>query len=160
MDQWSVLLEKFGVLIEKESLGGQALNALVAVILALIVWIIIKTILRTAKKRLASIDLIRSNAKLFDMVRRAMGYGLLLVIGMYLIGLFHLQWLEKLFPAFFMPWLTIPRRPEQHGTSIMAIVTLLIPAILKTAANFSMYTSALSSFGQPTITVFPARMFL
>ena len=102
MDRISVLLEKFSHLMHANSLGGTAVQAVLAIVLTLVVWISVTTVLRIAYKRLQFIDVVRTNEQLFMVVRKALSYVLLLAVSNYLIGLFKLQFLQKLIPALFM----------------------------------------------------------
>lgn len=46
---------------------------------------------------------------------------------------------------------------EQHGTSMMRMVTLWMPAVLNISANLLMYSSVSSNLGHPRSTVLPLR---
>jgi small-conductance mechanosensitive channel len=95
-------------IVESETLPAMALTATGAVILAAFVWIIIKTILRMIRKRLTKFQWFSMHEGLFDMVRKAIGLGLILFLGTYLIRLFHLQMVEKLYLALFVVLIAAP----------------------------------------------------
>ncbi len=108
MDQLIALMNRITGIAESDSLPSLAIKAAGAVVLALIAWIVIKTILRIVRKRLTTIDWFSENEALFDMVRRALGLGMILFIGTYLIQLFHLQMIEKLYLALFVVLIATP----------------------------------------------------
>lgn len=87
---------------------AMALNATGAIILAAIAWIIIKTILRLIRKRLTLFHWFSMHEELFDMVRKTIGLGLILFLGTYLIRLFHLEMIEKLYLALFVVLMATP----------------------------------------------------
>ncbi len=108
MDQLIALMNRITGIAGSDSLPAMAIKAAGAVILALIAWIAIKTILRIVRKRLTTFDWFSENEALFDMVRRALGLGMILFIGTYFIQLFHLQMIEKLYLALFVVLLATP----------------------------------------------------
>ena len=93
-----------------DTLTGAALKTISAALIALIVWLIIKLILGTAHKRLQSVDIIRINSRLFQLVRNTCGYAILLLLGLYVARLFQFGFLEKLLPALFILLFAGPAR--------------------------------------------------
>ncbi len=108
MDRWFALLDQFVKTSQTDTLAGKGLNAAIALVLGYIIWIVIRTILRLVNKRLRSMEWVRINDKLFSMIRKALGLGLILFLGTYLIRLFHFQMLENVFHALFVVLIATP----------------------------------------------------
>ena len=108
MDRWLELMAQFVKISKSDSLSGMCLNATVAVVLAFVVWLAIKTFLRLVNKRLQSMEWVQINEQLFGMLRKALGLGLLLFLGTYLIRLFHFEMAEDLFRALFVVLIATP----------------------------------------------------
>jgi small-conductance mechanosensitive channel len=84
------------------------IKAAMALIFCLLSWIVIKSSLKMAVIRLQTVSWVRLNTQLLAMVTRAAGLGLLLLLGSYLIRLFHLSLAEKPFHAVFVLLLAAP----------------------------------------------------
>ena len=108
MDRWFTLMDQFVKVSKSDTLAGMCLNATLAVALALVVWLAVKTFLRILKNRLQSMEWVQINEQLFAMSRKALGLGLLLFLGTYLIRLFHFEMTEKLFHALFVVLIATP----------------------------------------------------
>lgn len=108
MEQWYKRLDEVLSIAGGDSLMGMAIKALMAVALALVVWMIIKAVLYIIKKRLLPMATVQINEDLFKMVRKALSLGLILFLGTYLIRLFHIQMVEKLFQAVLIVLLAAP----------------------------------------------------
>jgi small-conductance mechanosensitive channel len=108
MDKWLALLDRITGIAQSDTLTAMAIKAASAIILALMAWIILKTVLRMVRKRLTAFEWFRDNQKLFDMTRKALGLGMILFVGAYLIQLFRLQMIEKLWLALFVILLATP----------------------------------------------------
>lgn len=108
MNQLTAFVDQMIGIAKSNTLPAMALNATGAVFMAAIAWIIIKTILRLIRKRLTKFHWFSMHEELFDMVRRAIGLGLILFLGTYLIRLFHLQMIEKLYLALFVVLIATP----------------------------------------------------
>ncbi len=102
MEQLIQWLNQMLDIIRADSLMGMVIKGLLAVGLALLVWLLIKTVLRIVKKRLTAIKILQINEQLFDMARRTLGLSLILFLGTYLIRLYQLQLLEKPLQALFI----------------------------------------------------------
>ena len=68
----------------------------------LIVWIVLRQVLAFIEKRMQKVNLIEIQGQLFKITRRALFYALVLLTGTYLIELFNLPLLEKIFHALFV----------------------------------------------------------
>lgn len=75
-----------------------------------LLWFIIKWILKAVEKRSTKYEFIQINAKLFTVIRTAVFYGLILVAGTYLIRLFKLTLLEKIFQALLIVVIAFPAK--------------------------------------------------
>jgi small-conductance mechanosensitive channel len=102
LEEWTQIIEQLSGFNHSNSLTDQALKTAIALIVGLLIWFIIKMSTKTAKKRIVYFELIQINGKLLDIVRKFLGYGLILTVGLYIISLFHLPILDKLFPAAFI----------------------------------------------------------
>jgi small-conductance mechanosensitive channel len=103
-----------------ESLGGAnvyltfMLKAVAALLIAVFVWLIVKRILSSIEKRTKNYNFFKNNEKIFPIIRKALFYGLILVIGTYLIRLFDIELLEKSFDAFIIILLASPATDFLH----------------------------------------------
>ena len=115
MDKWYADIDKF-----IESLGGTniyltfLLKAVAALVIAVLVWFIVKRILLSFEKRTKKYDFFQNNEKIFPIIRKALFYGLILVVGSYFIGLFGIKLLEKSFHAFIIIMLASPATDFLH----------------------------------------------
>jgi len=75
-----------------------------------LVWCILKWILSSAEKKAVKYKFTRINSKLFQIIRKAIFYGLILGAGTYLIRLFKLPILEKCFQALLIILLAYPAK--------------------------------------------------
>lgn len=64
-----------------------------------IIWVILKRILVSFEKKTQKNNVLKINVEIFSVVRKALFYGLILVTGTYLIRLFEVLLLEKIFHA-------------------------------------------------------------
>jgi small-conductance mechanosensitive channel len=87
-----------------------AFKALAAVLGSYIIWIILKRILISFEKKIPKNNFLKINVKIFSVVRRAFFYGLILVTGTYLIRLFDVLLLEKIFHAIMIMLLATPAK--------------------------------------------------
>jgi small-conductance mechanosensitive channel len=85
-----------------------SIKAAAVLVISVVVWIIVKTFLRLVRKRLTAFEWFRINEKLFDMIRKALGLGMMLLVGTYLIRLFHIEMIEKLYHALFVVLIATP----------------------------------------------------
>ena len=76
-----------------------AFNTLGAIAGTYIIWIILKRILVSFEKKTQKNNFLKINTEIFSVVRKALFYGLILVTGTYLIRLFNVLLLEKIFHA-------------------------------------------------------------
>ncbi len=76
-----------------------AFKTLAAIAGTYIIWIILKRMLVSFEKKTQKNNFLQINIEIFSVVRRALFYGLLLVTGTYLIRLFDVLLLEKIFHA-------------------------------------------------------------
>jgi small-conductance mechanosensitive channel len=115
MEQWFAYIDKL-----IDSLGGAnvylttLLKAVVALIIAAILWLVVKRILSSFEKRTKKYDFFQNNKKIFPIIRKALFYGLSLIIGTYLIRLFDIELLEKSFDALIIILLASPAADFLH----------------------------------------------
>ncbi len=99
MAEWQELFVQLKSLAMGRSVEGVTMRALGAVLGTYLLWLTVKFLLRTIRGRIPSI---RDKANLLNLIKQAVGYGLLLLLGLYLAGLFKLLYLEKWLPAIFI----------------------------------------------------------
>jgi small-conductance mechanosensitive channel len=85
-------------------------KALAAVIGSYIIWFILKRILVSIENKTKQNNFIKVNFQIFSVIRRALLYGLMLVTGTYLIRLFDVLLLEKIFHAIVIILLASPAK--------------------------------------------------
>jgi small-conductance mechanosensitive channel len=82
-------------------------KALAAIVLALIAWFVLKRTLSSLEKKRANLQI---NTQIFDLLQKGLYYSLIIVTGTYLIRLFNVLFLEKIFHAFLIILLAIPAK--------------------------------------------------
>ena len=75
---------------------------------ALIVWAIFKRSMKRVRKRFQKYEFVRIHDQIFDLIQRAVGYGLVFLCGIYLVNLLRIPILEKVFYAALIILLAIP----------------------------------------------------
>ncbi len=83
-------------------------KALLAVIATYVVWIVLKSVVSSFEKKTKSSEFIQNNIEIFNITRRALLYSLILVTGTYLIRLFHIFLVERIFHAALIIALVVP----------------------------------------------------
>jgi len=79
-------------------------------LLIVVGWLILKRILRFLEKHLDKKEMIRINPRLFFIIQKLLFYALFLLTGTYIIRLFNIQLIEKVFWAFMVIFLANPAR--------------------------------------------------
>ncbi len=87
-----------------------AFKALAAVAGAYLAWIVLKRILLSMEKKTEENNILKINIQIFGVFRKALFYGLLAVIGTYLIRLFGISFLENMFHALMIVLLATPAK--------------------------------------------------
>lgn len=108
MNQLKQILGKSAELLGADTVTGLTIRAVLSVLLALIAWVILRSLLGMVKNRLTKAEKFKVDDRIWLSVRRAVKYVLILVCGTYLIRLFDLTLIEKLFPALFIVLLAGP----------------------------------------------------
>jgi len=101
-------IDRITVLAQGNVYLDMAIKAAISILFSLLAWLFIKTGLKVAHKKTQKMDWVKINGQLFAMVRKALGLALLLFLGSYLIRLFKLEMVEKLFRAIFVVLLSVP----------------------------------------------------
>ena len=83
-------------------------KAVLALVAALGMWLILRQALKAVQRRTADKPFFQTNTQLFAYIQRALFYLLLLLTGTYLIRLFNLQVVAKVFPALLIVLLANP----------------------------------------------------
>jgi len=85
-------------------------KALAAVAGAYLIWFVLKRVLVSFEKKTKKTEFMKINIQIFSVIRRALLYGLVLATGTYLIRLFNIIFLEKIFQAFMIILLATPAK--------------------------------------------------
>jgi len=83
-------------------------KTLFAIVISYIVWLILLRILAVFEKKIQKTDNIQINTRIFRVIRRALFYGVILATGTYLIRLFNIGLLEKIFHSLMILLLATP----------------------------------------------------
>jgi len=83
-------------------------KTLFAIVISYIVWLILLRILAVFEKKTQKTDNIQINTRIFRVIRRAVFYGVILATGTYLIKLFAIGLLEKIFHSLMIILLATP----------------------------------------------------
>ena len=83
-------------------------KALVAVTGSYIIWFILKRVLSSFEKKTKKTEFLQINIEIFNIIRKALLYGLVLVTGAYLIKLFNILLLENIFYAILIILIATP----------------------------------------------------
>jgi small-conductance mechanosensitive channel len=108
MERLSAFLHRITQLIGDYPALNLAARSIFAVLIALVAWIVIRALINILKRRMISVRAISIDDKIWGTVRKVLNYGLLLVVGTYLIRLLEFRLIEKLFPAFIIVLLSGP----------------------------------------------------
>lgn len=101
-------MESFIKVIEKvitfltsgKTYSGAFAKGLLAVVFAFILWLLIKSVLKFISKRITRYEFINVNTRIFDILRQAALYAIILAAGTYLIRIFDLEMVRNAFIAF------------------------------------------------------------
>ena len=85
-----------------------SLKSLLAVVIAIVIWLIVRTLLSIFEKKVEHSTFIQNNPRCFLVFRKALFLGLLLATGIYLIRLFNILFIERFYIAFFIIWFAAP----------------------------------------------------
>jgi small-conductance mechanosensitive channel len=102
-----------------EGVGASILSKLVAIypvlakaglvlVGALLVWAIFRRVMGRVRKRAQKYEFVRINDQIFDLIQKAVLYALMFISGIYLLNLFRIPVLEKIFYAALIILLAIP----------------------------------------------------
>lgn len=108
MDSILEYFDRVTVLAQGNVFLNTAIRAVVAILFSLLAWLLFKAFLKLAYKKTQQVDWVRQNSQLFSTARNALGLCLLLFLGNYLIRLFRLEMMERLFRAIFVVLLSMP----------------------------------------------------
>lgn len=100
MDQLNTLFARLETTLGLQGLYLKlAFKVTLTLIVLFIVWLILRQVLSLIEKRMKKINLIEIQIPLFNIVRKALSYALVLLTGTYLIKLFNIPLLGKVFQA-------------------------------------------------------------
>lgn len=111
MKDWFSFVDRFTPVFAKETpYIGILLKTVLALIVTVIGWQILKRILRFTESRMCRYEMIRFNPRFFYIIQKACNYALVLFSGTYLIRLWDIQLLERVFYAFVVILLAGPAK--------------------------------------------------
>jgi small-conductance mechanosensitive channel len=73
-----------------------------------VVWVLFKRLLRQVRKKVQKYEFVRIHVEIFGLIQRAVLYGLVFVCGIYVVNLFRIPVLERVFYAGLIVLLAIP----------------------------------------------------
>ena len=109
MENLFAFLDKISLTLGIRSVSLHLLfKTLFAIVISYIVWLILLRILAVFEKKIQKTDNIQINTRIFRVIRRALFYGVILATGTYLIRLFNIGLLEKIFHSLMILLLATP----------------------------------------------------
>ena len=109
MENLFAFLDKISLTLGIRSVSLHLLfKTLFAIVISYIVWLILLRILAVFEKKIQKTDNIQINTRIFRVIRRALFYGVILATGTYLIRLFNIGLLEKIFHSLMIILLATP----------------------------------------------------
>ena len=111
MENMFAFLDKISAMLGIRSVYFHFLfKTLFAIVVSYIVWLILLRILTAFEKKTQKTDNIQINTKIFRVIRKALFYGVILVTGTYLIRLYDIGLLEKIFHSLMIVLLATPAK--------------------------------------------------
>jgi small-conductance mechanosensitive channel len=109
MNWWQNLIEKLTLDFDITALNLTVVyKTVITLVAAVIGWLILKRILSSIEKRSQKYEFLQQNTRIFIIIRKALFYALVLCTGSYLLNLFNIYWLGKIFYAFIIVLLASP----------------------------------------------------
>ena len=84
------------------------IKAALVVLGAVVVWVLFKRVLKKVRKRAQNYAFVRAHDEIFSLIRKAVLYALVFVSGIYMVNLFKIPMLEKVFYAALIILLALP----------------------------------------------------
>ena len=75
------------------------IKAVLVLLGAVMVWVVFKGVLKRVRKRVQKYEFVRAHDEIFGLIRKAVLYALVFVSGIYIVNLFKIPMLEKVFYA-------------------------------------------------------------
>ncbi len=97
-----------GILSKWVALYPVLARAALALLGAFLVWAVFKRAMKRVRKRVQKYEFVRINDRIFELIQRAVGYGLVFLCGIYLVNVFRIPILEKVFYAALIILLAMP----------------------------------------------------
>jgi small-conductance mechanosensitive channel len=116
MKQWLQRLDETTRFFADDPMLNLLAQTALVVFITLVAWLVIRILTKVVQQRLTSIKLLDADNRILVAIRKASTYGLLLVAGTYLIHLYGLQFIERLYPSIFIILMAGP------ATSILIVV--------------------------------------
>ncbi|MBW1739996.1 MAG: mechanosensitive ion channel family protein [Deltaproteobacteria bacterium] len=132
LDYLKHLFEQISAGIVSKWVGFYPLFAKACLVLtgAFVVWVIFKQAMKRVRKRIQKYEFVRIHDQIFGLIQRAVLYALVFICGVYLVNLFRIPILERVFYAALIVLLAIPVKD----------FTLLVLSYLE--ANFTKKTQS------------------
>ena len=84
------------------------IKAVIVVLGAVVVWVFFKRVLKRVRKRVQKYEFVRAHDEIFSLINKAVLYALVFVSGIYMVNLFKIPILEKVFYAALIILLALP----------------------------------------------------
>jgi small-conductance mechanosensitive channel len=102
-DRWLTAYDQWvDSLIGTNALVQTAFKAAVALVVAVLAWFVLRLVMAAVARRLSRLSFFKNNDPFFTLLRKAVYYALLLALGIYLIRLFDMALIEKMYTAIFI----------------------------------------------------------
>ncbi len=85
-----------------------ATKAVLALLVALVAWFVLKIVLAFLARRLSRLEFFQNNIAIFKLLRNSAYYALVLTLGIYLIRLFGVALIEKIYISVFIVLFAVP----------------------------------------------------
>jgi small-conductance mechanosensitive channel len=102
--------EQFGasILSDLQAFYPLLIKAVLVVLGAVVVWVVFKRVLKRVRKRVQKYEFVRAHDEIFSLINKAVLYALVFVSGIYMVNLFKIPILEKVFYAALIILLALP----------------------------------------------------
>jgi small-conductance mechanosensitive channel len=97
-----------GILSDWRAFYPVLIKAVLVVLAAVVVWVFFKRVMKRVRKRAWKYEFVRAHDEIFSLIQKAVSYALVFVSGIYMVNLFKIPILEKVFYAALIILLALP----------------------------------------------------
>ncbi|MCP4745492.1 MAG: mechanosensitive ion channel family protein [Desulfobacteraceae bacterium] len=102
MEKWTAYIDNMASMLSKNTILVIWIKAGIAIAFGMIGWIMLKIIIYIARKKLAKSKFKNRSDQIILALHKTLGLSLIFLVGKYLIDLFSLKFIDKIFPAVFI----------------------------------------------------------